>query len=87
MLWWQKIGVSMFAGVMGGIAGTPADITNIRMQADTQLPPHLRRNYRHAFHGLSVIARSTLSGSRTRARGTLGLIFGLSIVCGVCDYV
>jgi solute carrier family 25 (mitochondrial dicarboxylate transporter), member 10 len=48
----------MFAGVMGGIAGTPADITNIRMQADTQLPLDQRRNYRHAFHGLSVITKS-----------------------------
>uniref|UniRef100_M4BM04 Uncharacterized protein n=1 Tax=Hyaloperonospora arabidopsidis (strain Emoy2) TaxID=559515 RepID=M4BM04_HYAAE len=32
--------------------GNPADIVNIRMQADSRLPAEKRRNYKHAVDGL-----------------------------------
>ncbi|KAG7379674.1 hypothetical protein PHYPSEUDO_008309 [Phytophthora pseudosyringae] len=44
--------LGMTGGVVGGAFGNPADIVNIRMQADSRLPPERRRNYRHAVDGL-----------------------------------
>lgn len=51
------IGVSSAAGFLGGIAGNPADVLNVRMQHDAALPPAERRNYKHAFDGLARMAR------------------------------
>lgn len=31
------------AGIVGGFLGTPADVTNVRMQNDAKLPPEQRR--------------------------------------------
>jgi len=53
----QTVVFSMIAGAMGGIAGNPADIVNIRMQADGRSPPDQRRNYKHAIDGLVRITR------------------------------
>uniref|UniRef100_A0AAV1UNQ3 Mitochondrial dicarboxylate carrier n=1 Tax=Peronospora matthiolae TaxID=2874970 RepID=A0AAV1UNQ3_9STRA len=44
--------LGMIGGVLGGIMGNPADIVNIRMQADSRLPAEKRRNYKHAVDGL-----------------------------------
>ena len=33
------------AGGLGALVGSPADLTLIRMQADTNLPVEQRRNY------------------------------------------
>lgn len=49
-----KIGVGMISGGIGGLCGNPADVVNIRMQADGRLPVAERRNYKNAF-GLSLI--------------------------------
>jgi dicarboxylate transporter 10 len=46
------------SGILGGIAGNPADVLNVRMQSDAALPPAQRRNYRHAFHGLVQMTRT-----------------------------
>ncbi|KAL3496034.1 putative phenylalanyl-tRNA synthetase alpha subunit [Aspergillus germanicus] len=52
------LGMACTSGIIGGIAGNPADVLNVRMQSDAALPPAQRRNYRHAFHGLVQMART-----------------------------
>ncbi|KJE94854.1 solute carrier family 25 [Capsaspora owczarzaki ATCC 30864] len=47
-----KITAGILAGAIGGLCGNPADVVNVRMQADGRLPVEQRRNYRHAFDGL-----------------------------------
>lgn len=49
---------SMVSGAIGGLVGNPADVVNIRMQNDTALEPHLRRNYKHAIDGLIKICKN-----------------------------
>ncbi|KAK2733490.1 Mitochondrial dicarboxylate transporter [Myotisia sp. PD_48] len=46
------------AGFLGGLVGNPADVLNVRMQSDRALPIEKRRNYKHAFHGLSQMIRT-----------------------------
>lgn len=46
------------SGILGGLAGNPADVLNVRMQSDAALPPEKRRNYRNVFHGLTQMVRS-----------------------------
>lgn len=41
-----NIGAASVAGFVGGIVGNPADLANVRMQSDSLLPPHARRNYK-----------------------------------------
>ncbi|ETV83130.1 hypothetical protein H257_04852 [Aphanomyces astaci] len=48
----ENIALSMFGGAVGGFCGNPADVVNVRMQADGRLPPAQRRNYAHAVDGL-----------------------------------
>uniref|UniRef100_A0A7R9YVR0 Uncharacterized protein n=2 Tax=Chlamydomonas euryale TaxID=1486919 RepID=A0A7R9YVR0_9CHLO len=43
---YQKALAGLTAGGMGALVGTPADLTLIRMQADSTLPPAERRNYK-----------------------------------------
>ncbi|KAI1962800.1 Mitochondrial dicarboxylate transporter [Ophidiomyces ophidiicola] len=52
------IGMASVSGFVGGVVGNPADVLNVRMQRDAALPPEKRRNYRHAFHGLSQMIRT-----------------------------
>ncbi|KAA8644187.1 putative mitochondrial dicarboxylate carrier [Aspergillus tanneri] len=52
------VGIACASGFIGGIAGNPADVLNVRMQSDAALPPDQRRNYRHAFHGLVQMTRT-----------------------------
>ena len=40
------------SGFIGGVAGNPADVLNVRMQHDAALPREKRRNYRNALDGL-----------------------------------
>jgi solute carrier family 25 (mitochondrial dicarboxylate transporter), member 10 len=49
--------MSSAAGFLGGIAGNPGDVINVRMQSDFAKPPQLRRNYSHAFNGLVRMVR------------------------------
>ena len=58
MPFYQKIFIAGMSGLIGGMVGTPADLTNVRMQNDTKLPKEQRRNYKHAFEALSRIART-----------------------------
>jgi dicarboxylate transporter 10 len=49
------MGAATIAGCLGGFFGNPADVINVRMQNDGQLPVEQRRNYRHALDGLRRI--------------------------------
>ena len=40
------------SGWLGGVAGNPADVLNVRMQHDAALPPSQRRRYKNAIDGL-----------------------------------
>lgn len=54
---YQKVLLGGFAGAIGGVVGTPADMINVRMQNDVKLPPEMRRNYKHAIDGLWRVYR------------------------------
>ncbi|KAJ5776181.1 uncharacterized protein N7511_001192 [Penicillium nucicola] len=60
------VGIACVSGFIGGIAGNPADVMNVRMQSDAALPPAQRRNYRHAFHGLVQMTKTEGFGSLFR---------------------
>jgi dicarboxylate transporter 10 len=60
------VGMACTSGFLGGIAGNPGDIINVRMQHDAALPPEQRRNYKNALHGLVRIAREEGVGSLWR---------------------
>lgn len=51
------IGMSSLSGFVGGVAGTPADVMNVRMQHDAALPKEAQKNYKHAIDGLTRMAR------------------------------
>lgn len=51
------IAMASTSGFLGGIAGNPADVLNVRMQHDAALPPARRRNYRNAIDGLVRVVR------------------------------
>ena len=54
------------AGFLGGIAGNPGDVLNVRMQSDFAKPPEKRWNYRHAVDGLLRMIREEGPASITR---------------------
>ncbi|KAL1965559.1 hypothetical protein VTN77DRAFT_5643 [Rasamsonia byssochlamydoides] len=60
------IGMACFSGFLGGLAGNPADVLNVRMQSDAALPLEKRRNYKNAFHGLVRMIREEGPGSLFR---------------------
>lgn len=61
------IAMASTSGFLGGIAGNPADILNVRMQNDASLPPEKRRNYKHAIDGLARMVKD--EGVRSLFRG------------------
>lgn len=61
------IAMASTSGFLGGVAGNPADVLNVRMQHDAALPPADRRNYRHALDGLVRMTRE--EGWRSLFRG------------------
>jgi solute carrier family 25 (mitochondrial dicarboxylate transporter), member 10 len=60
------IAMASTSGFLGGIAGNPADILNVRMQNDAALPVAERRNYKHAIDGLFRMVREEGVGSLFR---------------------
>ncbi|RAK96275.1 putative mitochondrial dicarboxylate carrier [Aspergillus ibericus CBS 121593] len=60
------IAIASTSGFIGGIAGNPADVLNVRMQSDAALPPAQRRNYRNALHGLVTMSRTEGAASLFR---------------------
>lgn len=61
------IAMASTSGFLGGVAGNPADVLNVRMQHDAALPPSERRNYKHAIDG--VIRMTREEGWRSLFRG------------------
>ncbi|MCJ1400286.1 Mitochondrial dicarboxylate transporter [Xylographa trunciseda] len=61
------IAMASTSGFLGGIAGNPADVLNVRMQHDAALPEAQRRNYKNAIDGLIRVTRE--EGWRTLFRG------------------
>jgi dicarboxylate transporter 10 len=55
------------SGFLGGIAGNPADVLNVRMQHDASLPQAERRNYKNAVDGLIRMVRE--EGSKSLWKG------------------
>lgn len=51
------IAAASVSGFLGGIAGNPADVLNVRMQHDAALPREQRRNYKNAIDGLIRMTR------------------------------
>jgi solute carrier family 25 (mitochondrial dicarboxylate transporter), member 10 len=51
------VAMASTSGFLGGVAGNPADILNVRMQNDAALPPADRRNYKNAIDGLFRMMR------------------------------
>lgn len=48
----KLVAIASASGWVGGAAGNPADIINVRMQQDRANPPEKRRNYKNALDGL-----------------------------------
>lgn len=63
------VAMATSSGFVGGLAGNFADVLNVRMQNDTALPAHMRRNYKHAVDGLVRMTRE--EGARSWFRGWL----------------
>lgn len=61
------IAMACMSGFIGGIAGNPADVLNVRMQHDAALPVGERRNYKHAIDGLIRMTKE--EGVRSLFRG------------------
>lgn len=61
------IAMASTSGFLGGIAGNPADVLNVRMQHDAALPLNERRNYKNAIDGLIRMTRE--EGWRSLWRG------------------
>jgi dicarboxylate transporter 10 len=49
--------MSSGAGFLGGLAGNPGDVLNVRMQSDAALPPEKRRHYNNVINGLVRMVR------------------------------
>jgi solute carrier family 25 (mitochondrial oxoglutarate transporter), member 11 len=54
---WQKAACGLAAGGLGALIGTPADLTLLRMQADTTVPADQRRNYKGVSDAFVRIVR------------------------------
>ncbi|KAF5024133.1 hypothetical protein F66182_3767 [Fusarium sp. NRRL 66182] len=52
------IWLSALSGFLGGVAGNPADMVNVRMQSDMSRPLADRRKYKHAFDGILCIVKT-----------------------------
>ena len=53
----EKIGISLIAGVLGTMIGNPADLALVRFQSDAYLPVEQRRNYKHVFDAFGRIVK------------------------------
>ena len=51
------LATSSFAGFLGGVAGNPGDVLNVRMQSDASKPAAQQKHYRHAINGLLRMTR------------------------------
>lgn len=54
---WQKLSAGLASGALSSFIGNPFDLSLVRMQADSVLPPAERRNYGNVGAALSRIVR------------------------------
>lgn len=66
---WQKAVAGLSAGGIGALVGSPADLTLIRMQADSTLPVEQRRNYKGVGDAFVRIVREDGVGGLFRGAG------------------
>ena len=64
---YQKAGAGLAAGGLGALVGSPADLSLIRMQADSTLPEAQRRHYKGVGDALTRIVKD---------EGAIGLFRG-----------
>merc|ERR1712084_53023 len=73
---------ALSAGGIAAVVGNPADLSLIRMQADTMLPEAERRNYRGVGHAFTSIVRDEgvgglFKGAMPTATRAMALNFGM----------
>jgi len=79
---WKVTACALSAGGIAAVLGNPADLSLIRMQADTMLPAAERRNYTGVGHALTSIAKNEgfmglFAGSVPTATRAMALNFGM----------
>jgi len=79
---WKVAICAVSAGGIAAVIGNPADLSLIRMQADTMLPEAERRNYRNVGHALSSIVKTDgamglFKGAVPTATRAMALNFGM----------
>lgn len=82
MPFWKTSICAVSAGGLGAIIGNPADLSLIRMQADSMLPPAERRGYTSIVNALSSIVKEEgiqglLTGAAPTATRAMSLNFGM----------
>ncbi len=89
---WQKAAAGLTAGGLGALVGSPADLTLIRMQADSTLPPDQRRNYKGVVDAMARTVKEDgvvglfRGGGPTVVRAmalNMGMLASNDQVCGV----
>merc|ERR1711920_1153705 len=79
---WKTTVCALSAGGLAAIVGNPADLSLIRMQADTMLPEAKRRSYRGVGNALTSIVRDEgvgglFKGAVPTATRAMALNFGM----------
>jgi len=82
MPFWKTTVCALTAGGLAAVIGNPADLSLIRMQADTMLPEAERRNYRGVGHALTSTVRDEgvaglFKGAVPTATRAMALNFGM----------
>merc|ERR1719203_1151930 len=82
MPFWKTTLCALSAGGIAAVIGNPADLSLIRMQADTMLPEAERRNYRGVGNALTSIVRDEgagglFKGAVPTATRAMALNFGM----------
>jgi solute carrier family 25 oxoglutarate transporter 11 len=82
MPFWKVSACALSAGGIAAVAGNPADLSLIRMQADSMLPPAEQRGYRHVGHAFSSIMSNEgvmglFKGAGPTATRAMALNFGM----------
>eukprot|EP00746_Dinoflagellata_sp_MGD_P162680 gnl/MRDRNA2_/MRDRNA2_90344_c0_seq1.p1 gnl/MRDRNA2_/MRDRNA2_90344_c0~~gnl/MRDRNA2_/MRDRNA2_90344_c0_seq1.p1 ORF type:complete len:324 (-),score=66.66 gnl/MRDRNA2_/MRDRNA2_90344_c0_seq1:173-1066(-) len=82
MPFYKVSGCALSAGGIAAVLGNPADLSLIRMQADSLLPEAERRGYRHVGHAFSSIMANEgvmglFAGAGPTATRAMALNFGM----------
>lgn len=80
LTFWEKVLASLATGAIGSAIANPTDLALIRFQADNNLPPEKRRNYKNVIDALTRMYRE--EGLRGMWTGATPTIFrAMSINC------